>query len=152
MNTVVPMDRGVVSMVVPNTGQVASTACVSLQTVPRCTVNVDKCKDGLKLVCECSDEGSTRVLQNLCAVLGGGLVSCCLVQNGAVVQVCNFTVGLCQCEVTKNGVSITCTSADPRCCKIIQECCNCVKSLLECGCYCCVCVNNTPVCCGGCER
>ena len=32
--------------------------------------------------------------------------------NGMMVCCCNLTMGMCKCEMTKDGVCITCTSGD----------------------------------------
>jgi hypothetical protein len=64
--------------------------------------------------------------------------------NGMVVCTCNLTMGMCKCEMTKDGCCVTCTSGDQKCCDTIQGCCACLAS----GCTCCLMMNNTPVCCG----
>jgi hypothetical protein len=68
--------------------------------------------------------------------------------NGMMVCCCNLTMGMCKCETTKDGVCITCTSGDPKCCEMIQECCACMACMMKAGCTCCIMLNNTPVCCG----
>jgi hypothetical protein len=40
----------------------------------------------------------------------------------------NMTMGMCKCEMMKNGVCITCTTGDAQCCKMIQECCDCISA------------------------
>jgi hypothetical protein len=65
-----------------------------------------------------------------------------------VVCTVNLTMGLCQCEATKDGVRITCTSGDQKCAEMIQACCTTLTALLKAGCTCCLLLNNTPVCCG----
>jgi hypothetical protein len=49
--------------------------------------------------------------------------------------------------MTKDGVSITCTSGDKECCAMVQSCCDCMTSMMKAGCTCCVMMNNMPVCC-----
>jgi hypothetical protein len=119
--------------------------------VPRCTLRFEKCQGGVKIHCTCEDRTACGVVQNLCAALAGGMVSCCAQWNGVTVHSCNFLTGFCRCEMTEDGVCITCTSGDAKCCEMIQACCDCLSCLVECGCTCCVYMNNTPVCCGGCE-
>jgi hypothetical protein len=34
---------------------------------------------------------------------------------------------------------------------MIQSMCDCCGCMMQAGCTCCVMMNNTPVCCGGCE-
>src|SRR6516225_4259188 len=63
----------------------------------------------------------------------------------------NWTmVPRCKFEMTKDGVCLTCTSGDAKCCEMIQACCDCMGCMLKDGCTCCMLMNNMPVCCGGC--
>ena len=119
--------------------------------VPRCTVKVEKCSGGLKMTCSCDDKMACGMVQNLCAMLAGGAVSCCLTMNGLTVCCCNLTMGFCKCETTETGVCLTCTSGDAKCCEMIQACCECMAGLIAAGCSCCVMMSGTPVCCGCCE-
>ncbi len=116
--------------------------------VPRCTLRFEKCQGGLKVYCTCEDRTACGVVQNLCAALAGGMVSCCAQWNGMTVSTCNFLMGLCRCETTEDGVCITCTSGDAKCAEMLQACCDCLHTCMEAGCTCCVLMNNTPVCCG----
>jgi hypothetical protein len=50
--------------------------------------------------------------------------------------------------MTKDGCTITCTSGDTECGKMIQACCDCMATMMAAGCTCCVMMNNTPICCG----
>lgn len=118
--------------------------------LPRCTIRAEKCKGGFKLCCDCEDEVACSMLQNLCQMLEGGLCGCCCLQNGIAVCTCSFCCGTCKCENTADGVCITCTSGDAKCCEILQGCCDCICCCLEAGCTCCVTINGTPVCCGCC--
>lgn len=121
---------------------------VNWMMVPRCTFKVEKCSGGMKINCVCDDKMACSMLQNLCAMLTGGMCGCCVTMNGVTVFCCNFTMGLCKCETTDNGVCFTCTSGDPQCCSMIQSFCECLNTSLKAGCSCCVMLNNTPVCCG----
>ncbi len=118
--------------------------------VPRCTLKMEKCTGGMKITCSCDDKMACGMVQNLCKMLAGGMCSCCVMMNGMMVCCCNLTMGMCKCDMTKDGVCITCTSGDPKCCEMIQACCECMGCMLDCGCTCCVMMNNTPVCCGCC--
>ena len=118
--------------------------------VPRCTVKMEKCSGGMKIVCSCDDKMACSMMQNLCKMLAGGMCSCSMMMNGMMVCSCNLTMGMCKCDMTKDGVSITCTSGDPKCCEMIQACCECMGCMLENGCTCCVMMNGTPICCGCC--
>jgi hypothetical protein len=57
-------------------------------------------------------------------------------------------MGMCKCEMTEHGVSITCTSGDTPCSQMIQACCDCLSVMTDAGCTCCVMLNGAPVCCG----
>ena len=69
--------------------------------------------------------------------------------NGMMVCCCYLTMGMCKCEMTKDGVCVTCTSGDKACTEMIQACCDCLAATVKNGCMCCLMMNNTPVCCGG---
>jgi hypothetical protein len=118
--------------------------------VPRCTIKMEKCTGGMKITCTCDDEVACSMVQNLCTMMTGGMCSCCMMMNGMMVCCCNLTMGMCKCEMTKKGVTITCTSGDAKCGEMIQACCDCMSCMLKDGCTCCVMMNNTPVCCGCC--
>ena len=118
--------------------------------VPRCTLKMEKCSGGMKIVCSCEDKMACSMMQNLCKMNLFGMCSCCMMMNGMMVCTCNRTMGMCKCDMTKDGVTITCTSGDPKCCEMIQACCECMACMLENGCTCCVMMNGTPVCCGCC--
>jgi hypothetical protein len=125
----------------------ASPAAANMMMVPRCKVTAEKCKGGMKLNCVCEDQTSARMLQNLCAMMAGGMCSCCMMMNGMTVCCCNLTMGMCNCEVTDMGVCFTCTSGDKDCCDMIQACCDCCARMMTAGCKCCVMMNGMPVCC-----
>jgi hypothetical protein len=116
--------------------------------VPRCTFKLEKCQGGFKCYCACDDKLATSMVQNLCAMLTGGMCSFCVMQNGMTVACFNFTQGTCKCEPTEQGFCFSCTSGDTPCCQVIQSWCDCVSCCLESGCTCCFLINNTPVCCG----
>jgi len=116
--------------------------------VPRCTLKMEKCQGGMKITCSCEDKMAGSMVQNLCTMLAGGMCSCCMMMNGMMCCCCNLTMGICKCEMTKDGVCITCTSGDAKCSEMIQACCECMSCMLKAGCTCCVMMNNTPACCG----
>jgi hypothetical protein len=118
--------------------------------VPRCTLKMEKCTGGMKITCSCDDKMACSMVQNLCQMLAGGMCTCCMMMNGMVCCTCNLTMGMCHCEMTKDGVRITCTSGDSKCGEMIQACCECMACMLKDGCTCCILMNNTPVCCGCC--
>jgi hypothetical protein len=119
--------------------------------VPRCTFKFEKVTGGAKIYCVCEDRVSVGMVQNLCTMLAGGMCGCYVTMNGMPVCCVNFTMGICRCEATDTGVCITCTSGDSHCCEMIQSCCDCVATMVNNGCTCCVTMNNTPVCCGCCD-
>jgi hypothetical protein len=129
---------------------VGTGATTNWLMVPRCTLKVEKCTGGMRITCSCDDKVACGMVQNLCMMLAGGMVSCCCMLNGMTVCTCNLTMGLCKCEMTKDGVCLTCTSGDAKCGEMIQACCDCVSGMLKAGCTCCILVNNSPVCCGCC--
>lgn len=118
--------------------------------LPRCKMKFDKCAGGMKVTCNCDDDVACATLQNLCRMMSDGLCSWCCTLNGMCVCQCNMTMAMCKCEYTAKGVCITCTSGDKTCCEMIQACCECLKACTAAGCSCCLCFNNTPVCCGCC--
>lgn len=119
--------------------------------VPRCTYKIEKCAGGIKIHCICEDKVAASMVQNLCTMLMGGMVSCSVMMNGMTVCTMCLTMGICKCEMTETGVCISCTSGDQHCCDMIQACGDCCTCMMVNGCTCCVMMNNTPVCCGTCE-
>lgn len=119
----------------------------AMMTVPRCEMMFEKCSDGMKMNCTCHDPTACSMMQNLASMLAGGMVSCCLMMNGMMVCWCNITMGSCKFEMTDTGMMLTCTSGDPRCCEMIQACCDCLAGLMKNGCNCCLLMNGTPLCC-----
>lgn len=131
----------------PMTGT-PGTMAPNMMMVPRCTMKMEKTKDGLCIQCTCDDPVACSMMQNLCSMLSGGMVSCCMMMNGMMVCCCNLTMGLCTCEMTDKGCKICCTSGDAKCCQMIQACCDSMSAMLQAGCTCCLMMNNNPVCCG----
>lgn len=119
----------------------------SFLMLPRCTVKIEKCKDGCKIQCSCDDEVACGMLQNLCRMLDTSVCGYSCTHNGQGLCNCSLTCGHCACELTADGCCITCTSGDQQCCELIQKCCECLKCCLDCGCTCCITLNNTPICC-----
>lgn len=132
----------------PGTYPSGSPASQNWCVVPRCTIEFEKCNGGFKMNCRCDDKVSSATLQNLCRMLADGLCSCTCTYNGITTCQCNFTIGHCRCEYTKDGCCVTCTSGDKECAAMLQAWCNALSCCCESGCSCYVCFNNTPVCCG----
>jgi len=159
MSSTVMMERtgmgmpglGVPGMGTPTIGTPGTVPTgTNFMMVPRCTFKVEKCTGGMKITCSCSDATACSMVQNLCTMLAGGMCSCCCTLNGMLVYCCNMTMCMCKCEMTKDGCCVTCTSGDPKCCEMVQACCDCLNAMLKAGCTCCLLMNNTPVCCGCC--
>jgi len=139
----------------PNMGMPASMNGMTPMTpnmvmVPRCMMRMEKCQDGMKIICVCEDPSACTMMQNLCSMLTGGMCSVCCMMNGMMVCCCNMTMAMCKCEMTKDGCCLTCTTGDKACCEMIQSCCDCVLSCMKAGCSCCVMMGGTPICCCTC--
>src|SRR5262249_29646475 len=106
-------------------------ATVNPMMVPRCTIKMEKITGGMKMTCSCADKTAANMLQELCKSMAGCMCGCCCMMNGMMVCSCNLTMGFCKCEMTKDGVSITCTSGDKACCDMIQACCDCMTHLMQ---------------------
>jgi hypothetical protein len=119
----------------------------NMAMVPRCKIKMEKCTGGMRMVCTCDDATAAGMLQNLCMTLAGGMCSCCCMMNGMMLCGCNLVMGMCQTDMTKNGVTLTCVSGDPKCCEMIQSCGECMTAMMKSGCTCCIMMNNMPVCC-----
>ena len=149
MTKTVMMDRSAMTM--PSSSQTgaptATPSVPSFMMVPRCAIKLEKCTGGMKMTCMCDDAVACSMMQSLCTMLSGGMVSCCCMMNGMMVMNCNLTMGMCKCEMTKDGCMMTCTSGDAKCCEMIQACCDYMSSMMKAGCSCCMMMNNTPVCC-----
>ncbi|MDE1171854.1 MAG: hypothetical protein PW734_11725 [Verrucomicrobium sp.] len=139
MNSMMTMDR---AMGMPMQGGMNN-----MMMVPRCTLKMEKCENGMKMMASCKDAAAMAMMKNLCTMLDGGMMSCHMLMNGMMVMACNMTMGVCKCEMTAEGMCCTWTSEDAKCCQMIQECCDCMTAMMACGCTCCVCMNGTPVCC-----
>jgi len=74
-----------------------------------------------------------------------------MTMNGMTVCCCKLMLGTCHCEMTAKGCVMTCTSGDAKCCERIQACWDCVHTMLNYGCTCCMMMNNTPFACDCCE-
>src|SRR5690348_3422966 len=108
----------------------APTGMPSAMMVPRCTYKFEKCTGGMKIVCSCEDKMACSMVQNLCTMLVGGMCSCCVMLNGMTVCCYNMTMGMCKYEMTEDGVCVTCTSGDSKCCEMIQACCDCLSVMM----------------------
>ena len=117
--------------------------------VPRCTFKVEKCQGGIKITCPLRrQDGRQHGAEPLHRCWPAACAAAAAMLNGMTVCTCNLTMGLCKCEMTENGVCITCTSGDPKCCEMIQACCDCLACCLRSRLHLLLLINNTPVCCG----
>ena len=150
MKTVM-MESGMMGMAtVPNHAMMmgAQVGAMNMMMIHRCTFKMETMKNGMKMKCMAGDETAAAVMQNLCQTLVGGMMTWTMMMNGMMIMSCNMTMGICKCEMTADGICITCTSGDAAMCKMIQESANCMLTMMQSGCTCCVSMNNTPVCCG----
>lgn len=119
----------------------------NMMMMPRCSMTMEKCEGGMMMSCMSSDATAVAMMQNLCNMMAGGMVSMCMMMNGMMAMNCNMMMGTCKMEMTENGMTMTCTSGDEMACRMIQACCDCMNTMMECGCMCCMCMNGMPVCC-----
>src|SRR5262249_34892537 len=142
--TTMPMGMPGMTMPMPGTMPPMSP----MMMVPRCNkITMEKMTGGMKITCHCDDKVACGTLQNLCMSLMGSACTCCCTMNGMMVCCCNLTMGMCKCEMTKDGVMMTCTTGDKHCAEMIQACCECLNTCMKAGCTCYVIMNNMPVCC-----
>lgn len=120
----------------------------SMMMVPRCTMTMEMCEGGMKVMCSTTDQMAMGMMQNLCMMMSGGMTTMCMMMNGMMVMNCNMTMGMCRFETTEDGMMMMCTSGDAMACRMIQSCCDCMMSMMQNGCTCYMCMNNMPVCCG----
>ena len=130
--------------------QAPNMSGMNMMMIPSCTIKMEKCEGGMRMMCHCEDAMATATLQNLCKMLAGSMCSCCMMLNGMMVCCCNMVMGMTRCEMIEDGCMMTCTSGDADCCKMIQACCDCMMSMMQAGCCCCLMMNNMPVCCSTC--
>ena len=129
----------------------APTGMPSMMMVPRCTIRMEKCPRRNELACTSDDELASAAMQNLCRCWPAECGVRCRTWNGTTMRQCNLCSANCQCEMTKDGCCITCTSGDKKCCEMSASLCDRLSACMEAGCCCYVCFGNTPVCCGCCE-
>ena len=115
--------------------------------IPRCTMKMEKCPGGMKMMCVCDDATAAAMMQNMCKMMSGGMMSCCCMMNGQMVCMCNMSMGTCKCEMMDMGVMMTCTSGDKMAEKMIQACCDCMMGMMMPGCMMMMCMNGMPMCC-----
>ncbi|MFA5240457.1 MAG: hypothetical protein WC476_12225, partial [Phycisphaerae bacterium] len=108
MKGMMTMDRNMMGM--PNMGMSTQGAAAGSMNmmVPRCMFKMEKCKDGMKIRCIAADEMAAAMMQNLCTMMSGGMVSFQMMMNGMTMMTCNMMMGMCKCEMTTEGVCITC--------------------------------------------
>ena len=151
MMTTIMMER--TGMGMPGTGQgmmpTSGTAPMmpNMMMVPRCKMKFEKCTGGMKVTCTCDDPTAASMMQNLCSMMAGGMVSFCAMMSGMMACCCNMVMCQCKCDMTKDGCVMTCTSGDAKCAEMIQGCCDCMTAMMKAGCSCCMMMNGTPVCC-----
>ena len=116
--------------------------------VPRCTMRMEKMQGGMRVTCTCDDRTAAEMMKNLAMMMAGGMPSMCMMMNGMMSCMCNMgTMGMCKMDMTDMGMTMTCTSADPACMKLIQSCCDCMSAMMMPGCTCMMMMNGMPMCC-----
>ena len=85
----------------------AMPATQSWVMVPRCTFKFEKCTGGMKITCTCDDPASCTMMQNLCSMMQGGMCGCCVMMNGMPVCCCSLAMGMCKCDMTEKGCTVT---------------------------------------------
>lgn len=120
---------------------------MNMMMIPRATMKMEKCQDGMKMMCMTKDETAAAMMQNLCQMLAGGMTGMTMMMNGMMMMNCNMMMGLCKYEMMDDGIMMMWTSGDAMTCKMIQACCDAMMSMMECDCTMVVSINNTPVCC-----
>ena len=128
----------------------ANMAPMNMMMIPNCTITMEKCDGGMKMMCKCDDAMATAALQSLCKMMAGGMCSCAMMMNGMMACCCNMMMGMCKWDMMEDGAMMTCTSGDMNCARMIQACCDCMTDMMAAGCCCCVMMNNMPICCGNC--
>ena len=119
-----------------------------MMMAPRCTMKMEKCAGGMKIMCMCEDKTSAEMMKNLCMMTQGGMMSCCMMMNGMMCCCCNLGVmGMCKMEMMEMGCMMSCMSGDKGCEKMIQACCDCMNSMMMLGMSCCMMMNGMPICC-----
>ena len=80
MNTMNPtnMGMGMPGMMNPSMGMpMPSMMPMNMAMLPRCTMKMEKCTGGMKMMCVCEDKMAATTLQNLCSSLAGTMCGCC---------------------------------------------------------------------------
>jgi hypothetical protein len=134
-------------MMMPGSGMMAG-AMPGMMMAPRCTIAMERCPGGMRMTCTCEDKTSAAMLGNLMMMMQNGMCSCYMMMNGMPMCVCNVgMMGVCKVEMMEMGCTITCTSGDKHCEKMIQSCCDCMMGMMMPGMTCCVMMNGMPVAC-----
>jgi hypothetical protein len=115
--------------------------------MPRCTITMEKMKDGCRMTCTCADKSSAMMLQQMCMMMQGGMCGCCMMMNGQMVCCCNMMMATCKCEMTDMGCMMTCTSGDMNAVKMMHACCDCMTAMMMPGMMMCMTMNGMPMCC-----
>lgn len=123
------------------------TGQMNMMMIPRVTMTMEQCEGGMKMMCKASDETAAAMMQNLCQMLAGGMMSMNVMMNGMMMMNCNMMMGMCKCEMMNDGMMVMWTSGDAMICKMIQTCCDTMMSMMDCDCTMVMSMNNTPVCC-----
>src|ERR1700722_10911962 len=61
------------------------SAAPGMMMVPKCSMKMEKISGGMRVTCVCEDKTSAMMLQNLCSMMAGGMMGCCMMMNGMMV-------------------------------------------------------------------
>ena len=105
MENTMTMDSGMMGMMnttnmgmpgmMPGTGMnmgmpnMAMMPGMNMMMMPRCTMTVEMCEGGMKMMCRCDDEMAAQMMQSMCKMMDGAPMSCCLMMNGMPMCCCN---------------------------------------------------------------
>ncbi|BAH06086.1 hypothetical protein CKR_1035 [Clostridium kluyveri NBRC 12016] len=71
--------------------------------IPRVTMKMEKCENGMKVICMTKDETAAAMMQNLCSMLSGGMASMSMMMNGMKMMEWGCTAVMCM-----NNIPVYC--------------------------------------------
>ncbi len=96
---------------------------MNMMMIPRTIMQVEKCDNGMKIMCNSQDANNCEMMTNLHSMLSGSTTSMCMMMNGIMVMNCNMVMGMCKCEMTEEGMCINWSSGDSMMCNMITVLC-----------------------------
>lgn len=152
MNMQMPMMNMPMNMGMPMTSNMMPSMMnqmAGMMMAPRCIMAMEKIAGGMKCTMMCDDKTAAEMMKNLFMMMQGGMCSMTCMCSGMTTCMCNLgTMGMCKMEMMDMGCTMTCTSGDEMCAKMIQACCDCLMTCMSMpGCSCCMMMNGMPMCC-----